>query len=147
MAPNTSISFGDANNVLTGLTVPNGEFFPCSTQRFNTVSIGPNSNVTFANSGFSGNSDPLIFGATTGITVQANAQFTMTSGEIRSCVSGVTGERAQSIALSNLDINQNLGSYNLSNFISNGARGVEGINLRTTDGSSPNPGQYIRTYA
>ncbi|MFK8055426.1 MAG: T9SS type A sorting domain-containing protein [Saprospiraceae bacterium] len=142
MAPNSTLSFGDANNVVAGLTVPNGRFFPCSTQPFNTVEIGPNSDVTFSNPGTNSNVEPLVFGATTGVTVQANAQFTMTDGEIRSCVTGISGVRAQSVTVSNVDINQVPGSVPNSSFVANGARGAEGIRLRTTASSSPSVGQY-----
>lgn len=145
MAPGSTISFGDANNVVAGLTVPNGQFFPCSNQRFNTVEIGPNSNVTFVDPGVSSSTQPTIFGAVTGVTVQNNAQFTMNNGTIRSSITGVSGDMARSVSLTNVGINQNPGSYPESNFRSPGTRGLEGINLQTTNFASPNPGQYTFT--
>ena len=147
MGPDATFSFGDQDNIVSGLTVPNGRFFPCSSDRFNTVEIGPDSEVTFDNSFTNPNETPLVLGASTGVTVRESARFTMSDGVISSCNTGLRGERAWNISLTNVDINQTFGGVlpAFSSFVSDGSRGNTGINLRTTDESDPREGNYIFT--
>ncbi len=69
----------------------------------------------------------------------------MVNGTIRSSTTGILGERASSVVLTNVNINQDSGSFPGSNYLSQGTQGYRGIKIRPTNNASPNQGQYTFT--